>query len=379
MDEHARYEKKWHILNRLVCPWVVSRFHMDAEPIRAEGPILLICNHVTAWDPLLTAAALGCDKQAYYVASEHIFRKGLASRALQWLLAPIPRRKGASSLETVKLCLRHLHAGHSVCLFAEGEQTWDGRSIPVVKGTGSLARACGATLVTYRLEGGYLSLPRWGRGLRRGRMRGRVVGVYPPDTLKSMRPDAVNELIDRDIREDAWERQREEPAAFRGRRPAERLEQLLYLCPGCRRIGTLHSSRDRLRCGCGLSLRYTETGFFEPQTPFPDAPAWEDWQRERLRARDFLRAGQDGALFADEGVTLSLVGGRRDKTLARGRLALYEDRLDCAGRSFALAEITEMAMTRNMLLFTHGGAYYQLRGGKTVNFRKYLELWKQQH
>ena len=130
MDEHARYEKKWHILNRLVCPWVVSRFHMDAEPIRAEGPILLICNHVTAWDPLLTAAALGCDKQAYYVASEHIFRKGLASRALQWLLAPIPRRKGASSLETVKLCLRHLHAGLPCACLPRGSRRGTGGVFP---------------------------------------------------------------------------------------------------------------------------------------------------------------------------------------------------------------------------------------------------------
>ncbi|MBE7005240.1 MAG: 1-acyl-sn-glycerol-3-phosphate acyltransferase [Ruminococcaceae bacterium] len=380
MNDHAHYLRLWRILIRLVRFWLIPKFRLDAEPIRAEGPILLVSNHVTAWDPLLIGMALG-DRQAYYVASEHIFRQGFVSRALQWLVAPIPRRKGAASLETVRDCLKHLRAGHSVVLFAEGEQSWDGRSVPAVKGTGSLARSGGATLVTYRLEGGYLSLPRWGRGLRRGHVRGRVVGVYPPETLKGMRAGEVNALIDRDIREDAWERQRENPDVYRGRHPAEYLERMLYLCPGCRRIGTLHSRGDRLRCACGLDLRFTETGCFDPAEPFPTPAEWEDWQREKLYALDFVRDAADGALFRDEGLALSRINAEhRQKELNRGALTLYADRLVCAEHSFALSDISDMAMTQHdRLLFTVGDAYYQIRSRSVANLRKYLELWKRDY
>ena len=168
MDNYQRHQKIWRVLYGLLAPMVQRKFAMTHEDLHLDGPVLLIPNHVSAWDPLLVAMSLR-DKQVYYVASEHIFRLGLVTKLIRWLVDPIPRRKASSGADTVKACLRHLRAGHSVCLFAEGEQSWDGLTQPIFPATGKLAKASGASLVTYRLEGAYLSLPRWGRGIRRGR------------------------------------------------------------------------------------------------------------------------------------------------------------------------------------------------------------------
>ena len=344
-----------------------------------EGPVLLVVNHVTACDPFFVAAAAG-KKQIYFVASDHILRQGIAGRFIQWCVDPIPRRKGASALTTVKECLRRLKDGHSVCIFAEGEQSWDGRSIPVVEGTGSLAKAARAPLVTYRLEGGYLSLPRWGKGLRRGRVRGRVTGVYPPEALAAMDKDQINRLLNEGIRENAWERQRKKMVRFHSKRPAEHLEKCLYLCPGCNRVGTLKSAGDRLTCGCGFCLRYTETGFFEPESPFPTIAEWEDWQKEQLRLRRFQTAG-DGTLFSDPNVALARIDdkNRVERIAERAELRQYEDCLTCADRVFPLSEIADMAMTQSdRLLFSAGDGYYQIRCGGGTNLRKYLEIWMEQ-
>ena len=341
---------------------------------------MLISNHVSALDPLFVAVALG-SKQVYYVASEHIFRLGFISKVIRWLVSPISRRKGAASFDTAKECLAHLRAGRSVCIFAEGEQSWDGRSIPAVQGTGSLVLASGAKLVTYRLEGGYFSLPRWGKGLRRGAIRGRVTGVYPAEELARMTKEKIMLLINQGIRENAWERQEQENTRFLGKRPAEYLERFLYLCPGCGRIGTLQSEGERLKCACGLSLRYTDTCRFDPAIPFANLAEWEDWQKEQLRCRRFVSDALDGCLFSDEEGTLSRIGENHDQTLlGTGRIAQYEDRLECAGARFPLEEIQDMAMTQaNRLLFTCGSAYYQIRVQGTVNLRKYLEIWKEYH
>ena len=379
MDEYSRHRRFWRALQPVVCPWIVRRFRLDCEPVPvpAEGGMLLVANHVSAWDPLLIACAMG-RRQIYYVASEHILRDNLTGRLLRHFLAPIAKPKGGSSLDTVRKCLAHLKAGHFVCVFAEGEQSWDGRSIPVVRGTGSLVRSSGATLVTYRLEGAYLSAPRWGSGLRRGRVRGRVVGVYPPETAVKQKREEINRLLDRDIRVDAWADQRREAVAYKGKRPAEYLERLLYLCPGCGRVGSLESRGDRLRCGCGLSLRYTETGFFDPPVPHATLADWEDWQRGRLRQREFVRPAEDGALFSDPEAALIRVDDGHETALGSGEVRQYETSLRCAGRDFALREITDMAMTRHdRLLFTHAGGYYQLRVRGRTNLRKYLEIWKE--
>ena len=377
MDAHERHQRLWLLIRHLHF-FIIRAFHFDYEPITLEGPILLIVNHVTACDPLLVGTAMG-KKQIYFVASDHSLRQGIAGRFLRWGLGPIPRRKGSSALITVKECLRHLSAGHSICIFAEGEQSWDGRNIPVVEGTGSLAKAARATLVTYRLEGGYLTLPRWGKGLRRGSIRGRVTGVYSPEELDAMSKEAVNRLLNEGIRENAWERQRQETVRFRGKRPAERLEKCLYLCPGCSRIGTLRSRGDKLSCGCGFQARYTETGFFEPAAPFSTIAEWEDWQKEQLCLRRFQTAG-DGMLFSDLNVDLAKIDGenRAVKLAAKAEISQYEDRFLCADRVFPLADIQDMAMTQSdRLLFSAGDGYYQIQSAGGANLRKYLEIWNE--
>ena len=378
MDVYTRHRKTWRALYDMNSGWICRKFNMSHEDLHVDGPVLLVPNHACAWDPLLVAMSLR-DKQVYFVASEHLFRMGPVSRLIEFMVAPIPRRKASTGTDTVKACLRHLKAGRSICLFAEGEQTWDGRNIPIFPATGKLAKSSGATLVTYRLEGNYLSIPRWGRGLRRGRVHGGPVGVYPPEQLKRMTPKEINALIERDTFEDAWERQKKNPVPFRGKNRAEGMERALYLCPRCRRLGTLHTKQNRIFCDCGLNLEYTETCFFEPAEPFSTLAEWDDWQRDQLHRRAFPHDDETGLLFSDGGVTLSRVRpGHREELLGAGGLQMYEDRLVCAERSFPLRSISDMAdVLASRLLLTVDGEYYEIRSTGGISFRKYLEIWRE--
>ena len=376
MDRYQRHKIIWRALQGPVQALLWGKFNLKSEPITAEGPVLLVPNHVCAWDPLIVAMSLK-QRPLYYVASEHLFRLGPVTKILEALVAPIPRRKATTGSDTVKACLRHLRAGHSVCIFGEGEQCWDGRNIPVFPATGKLAKSSGATLVTYRLEGGYLSCPRWGKGVRRGKVHGHPVGIYPPEELKKLSAKQVNDLINRDIWEDAWQRQKTEKVLFRGKRRAEGLERALYLCPRCRRIGTLRTKNDRLYCGCGLELCYTESGLFAPEKPFSTIAQWEDWQRKALKERSFPHKGD--LLFSDGEIQLSRIGsGHSEEKLGLGLLEQHEEYLLCAGRRFPMREIRNMAPVQShLLLFLHEGEYYQLRTRNGANLRKYMEIWKE--
>ncbi len=398
MDTYKRHLKIWRFLHALARRPLCRIFNMTHEDLHVEGPVLLVPNHVSAWDPLLVAMSLR-DKQVYYVASEHIFRLGTLSRLLVWALGPIPRKKGSQSLDTVRACVDHLKAGHSVCLFAEGEQCWDGKTIPVFPATAKLVRMSGATLVTYRLEGGYLSLPRWGRGIRRGKVHGHPVRIYPPEELKAMRPDEITRHINEDIFEDAWERQKTEMIRYRGRKRAEGMERALYLCPSCKRISTLKTEKNRVFCSCGFETVYTETGFFEPAGPFANIAEWEEWQKESLHRRDFICEGnlqpdgsgsegslqpdgsapEDDLLFSDEDLCLvRILPDHRQEDLGQGTLLLYEDRLVFGTEVFPLKEITDMALVQaHLMLFSFCGSYYQFRASTDINLRKYLEIWRE--
>ena len=57
--------------------------------------------------------------------------------------------------------MRRLRKGGSVAIFAEGNRSFNGLTGDILPATGKLARSSGASLVTFRFSGGYLSSPRW--------------------------------------------------------------------------------------------------------------------------------------------------------------------------------------------------------------------------
>lgn len=371
---YRRHKINWKILQFLIRGWITRKFNMSHEDIETEGPVLLVPNHVNSWDPLLVSVSLR-NKQVYFVASEHIFRKGLLSKLLVWLVAPIPMKKGCPGTDTARTCLRHLKAGRSVCIFAEGEQSWDGRNNPLSPAIGKLAKISGASLVTYRLEGSYLSKPRWADTTRRGKVYGHPVKVYSPEVLRTMSPEEIAEAIGNDIHEDAWKRQKTDRTEYKGKDLAFGLERALYLCPSCKRIGTLKTQGSILSCSCGLRISYRPDGFFEPGTPFSNISEWEDWQKRTLRERDFPHGEY---LFRDSNVKLTLIGeGHKETLLTEGDLIQTETGLVIGSSRFSLQNINSMAMTRtHILLFTSGDTYYQLSSDKGINLRKYFEIWK---
>ena len=376
VDALTRHRKIWKIIYGPLSFWLRRKFNFTPEIARIDGPCLVVPNHVTNFDPILVSLSFP-DNQMYYVASEHIFRLGLITKLLDWLVSPIPRRKGAGGADAVMTILRRIRDGASVGLFAEGDSSWDGRSTEIFPATGKLVRASGATLVTYKLEGGHLSLPRWGRGVRKGKMRGHVVGIYPPEQLKAMKPNEICDIINRDIYEDAYAREADEGVRFVGKDAAENLETLLYICPECGQVGKLRSAGVWIHCdGCGFARRYTETGAFSPAEPFANPGEWDRWQREKAKT---LSPDENGLLFSDEGMRLrEILPKHRTKRLGEGTLSLTEAELRIAGEAFPLAEIGEMSVYGNKtLVFTCRERYYEIKSKAPRCVRKYLDRWKE--
>lgn len=371
---HIFLERSWRVLYAIVSPYIRLKFNSHPDHIEVEGPCIVVSNHVSAWDPLLLGHSFPKTK-LYYVASEHLMRLGILSKLLQLFLEIIPRKKAAMGTDTVMSILRHLKAGHAVCLYAEGNASWDGLSGKVFPATGKLVRNSGATLVTFRLEGGYLSAPRWGKGTRRGKVVGKQVGIYSPEQLKAMTPSEINDLINRDIYEDAWERQRTEKIAFKGRNTARYIERVVFLCPKCKKIGGLKGEGKMLRCTCGLETKFTDIGFFDPPVPFENIAQWDKWQQQAVKDDDYVH---DDVLFRDDDLSLAVIQPNHEETLiARGELFATAEAISCAGHVFPYSEIDMMSLVQaTILLFSHKGSYYEIRANKHSCHRKYLSVWE---
>ena len=380
----AHHNRVWRRFFWSLRPFFEKEFAYTHEDVVLKAPLLVISNHVTRWDPLMVALSFPRN-QLYFVASEHLFRLGFVSNLLHYIGAPIAKKKGSSvAADTVMTCMRRFKVGGSVAIFAEGETTWDGKSIGIFPATGKLAKISGATLVTYRLEGGYFTLPRWGKYVRRGKMHGHPVNVYPPEALKKMTPQQITDAINRDIYEDAYARQRKEQVSYTRRifyRPANFVESALFLCPKCNQIGGLHSKKDTLACDCGFKVVYTPQGFFEPGDPFDTVEEWDRWQMEQFRKGEYEKDPLRDELFGDDGLTLSMeVSNYIQFPQARGRLSQHEESISIDGRYFLEKEIKNMAIVKyDTLLFTYDDQYYELKSKNPTCMRKYLAYWENYH
>lgn len=255
-----RYKIAFAFFRFFMKPWMRLKFRYRYDSMKdIKGPYLLLANHNMEMDPILMGIA--AKRQLFFVASEHIARKGFGTWFLMRYFHPILHRKGKDGARSVMNILKTLRNGSSVMLFPEGNRSFDGVTCPIPEATGKMAKHAGVPLVTYRLEGGYLTQPRFSLTLRKGRVTGHLVHVYQPEELKRMTDEEVNAAITADLHEDAYEAQERERIAFKGKKPTRGIESTLYRCPSCGRFGTLVSDDKAVRCDCGYEAVYDVYGY----------------------------------------------------------------------------------------------------------------------
>lgn len=317
---------------------LMGRLYGFHAPVERDLPpcFLLLCNHVTRFDPLLLPQPI--PRQMYFVASEHILRMKIAP-LMMFLASPITRRKSRTETSTALEIIRRLRAGCSVCVFIEGERSYGGQTEFIPDSAAHLAKTCGYPLVTYRLENGYLTEPRWASSIRKnGRMSGGVVGIYGAEELKAMSREQVLERIRQDLWLDAYEQQEKETLTYPGKNLAEHLETALFYCPRCRSLGRLTSRGDWFFCpDCGLKLRFNEQGYFESEQgdppPFTTVRDWYNWQKQETVSLAQAHLGRHHLLARDEDQHLFAVDeeNHSSRLLSQGTLSLYGDGLEFCG------------------------------------------------
>jgi hypothetical protein len=188
------------------------------------------------------------------------------------------------------------------------------------------------------------------------------------------------ELIRRDLHEDAYARQRENPRPYTGKNLAESIETALYMCPRCKRIGAIQSRGDRLFCACGLDMCYTEYGMLESRGEeaerFSTVTDWDLWQQDMTEALVFRAEG--GIIAEDTALSLYEVTPCKSSALLHtGTLSITAEALACGDFQFPLNEISDLAIVdRNTLVFeTISGGYYEIKSKSAYSALKYRRIF----
>ena len=211
-------------------PFVRFKINYTYDKVHAKHrPYLALSNHTTLWDYLLVGVPFR--RQMYYVAGEHLFRNKILRTVVMNCAGLIIRKKGAPADDMIAEMKQVLKSGANVWMSPEGARSINGESAFISPATGKLVKECaelGAGLITYRIHGGYLRRPRWGKHQRKGKMWGEFVAEYSPEELMSKSVDEINEIINRDMYVNTFDDQKKNPTPYKGEALAENLETTLW-------------------------------------------------------------------------------------------------------------------------------------------------------
>ncbi|NQT59790.1 MAG: 1-acyl-sn-glycerol-3-phosphate acyltransferase [Bacteroidetes bacterium] len=257
-----------------------------------EPPYIILSNHVNTFDPILISVMY--DKPIQWVAGDTLFRNPVLGYMLKRVVGSIAKSKSRSDYNTIKQITYAIRKNKGIVgLFPEGQRTWDGITLPLFYSTAKLICMLKVPIVICILEGGYQTLPRWSNKRRPGKLVLSFKDPIMPETYAGKSVDDIYAMITDALNFDAHEFQKTHKIRFKGRRRAEHLEHVLYICPSCGSVVTMVSKKHNLTCShCKLEVHMDEYGFLSSEGEgfnFTTIADWNSWQLNEIDNR--IRSG----------------------------------------------------------------------------------------
>lgn len=120
----------------------------NAERIPVNGPVILVANHESIWDPIVLAVATS--REIHYMAKAELFQPRLLAAAMRSFNA-FPVERGGGDRDAMSEAGRLLAGGAVIGMFPQGTSKPE-RQIGWHRGAARLALATGAPLVPVRLR-----------------------------------------------------------------------------------------------------------------------------------------------------------------------------------------------------------------------------------
>lgn len=350
------------------------KYAYDIEPVKIDEPFIMLSNHTTDNDMLFALFAV--KNHMYFLCSEHLIRQ---SAFMAWsvkVLNEIPIFKGSVGAGPTREMLLRIREGNNICIFPEGHHSINGCTEVLDEGCAKLVKHARCALVTFHISGGYFVQPRWSALWRRGPVKGEIVRIMKPDEIASLSSEELTEIINRDLYEDAYAVQQQDPKEYLCEETASGIENAFLICPRCGAIESFHSEGDRFYCDkCGLEGRYDAYGKITGEDIHYDSVRdWFNWQSE-----EFRRRYDDGiCTYSSNDVTLTeITSDHQEKVLAHGVLTGTKDGLTIGEYSFPYKSMDDMDFIRqdNEMLFCIDRHNYSLKS-KYLGGVKYHMLYE---
>jgi 1-acyl-sn-glycerol-3-phosphate acyltransferase len=140
---------KWSVVSPVLHAYLRGHIY-GAEHVPKEGPLVVVSNHASDFDPPLLSCAVG--RPVAYMAKEELFRIPVLKQGIE-LYGAYPVKRGAADISAIRSALNCLSQGWAVGVYLGGTRTPDARILDPKSGAAWIAAKAKVPLLPVSLWG----------------------------------------------------------------------------------------------------------------------------------------------------------------------------------------------------------------------------------
>ena len=300
-----------------------------------ENPSIVLCNHGSFFDFFYAGRLLIKNSPHFIIARLYFYHKWLG-RILK-MVGGFPKSMFAMDMESVRNSLRVLKDGGMLAMMPEARLSTVGKFEDIQESTYSFLKKSNVPVYTIKISGDYFAKPKWGKGFRRGSLvEAELDLLFSPADLEAMSVEDIKRGVEERLYYDEFEWLKARPKVeYRSKCLAEGLENILAICPVCKKKHTITTDKRDILCEeCGKLTSLDSRYRFAPDFCFENFAQWYEWQTEIIKTEimenpDYsLVSAVELRLPSADGKTLTRFAGRGVCTLDRSGLTYTGTRDD---------------------------------------------------
>jgi len=284
----SRIDKQQNILLFFIKPLVYPWMWLDAKRIikrdpsvdfNRKEPYIMLANHTFLFD--VVHVPLRFRKVPFIIASQTLFTKQPSKFFVSQIAHVIPKSKGKSDITTIKNIFNAVKKGYPILIFPEGDTTFYGETGYVEDSTMKLIKKLNLDVIICNVKGGYLSKPRWATGKRKRRQIELNYNLeITKEKLQTLTSEEIGVILNKALYHNDYEYQRQVMIPHPGKKLAEGLENVVYVCPHCEAINSIQTNGNKIICSnCHKEGYIDEFGFIRDFV-FDNLIEWDQFQRK---------------------------------------------------------------------------------------------------
>lgn len=261
-----------------------------------KTPFLVLGNHVTDWDGFYINTYL--KRFVYFLVHDEVFKYKLYKVIAYNLFGQIKRGKSKNDIGPLKKLVDLRNEGKCIGIFPEGDLSYTGRSLEINKSISKLSKILNMPIVLTRLDGASYQRPRWSFKNRKTPIEFTIVDVINLEDVNNLSNEELYNRIKKGIYYNDNEYQKIHMNIMKAKKPAENLENVLFLCPDCNNINCMKSENEFFYCTkCGYKVKYNTYNQFElinGKKLFLNIADWDDYQKSKFLdiAKEYKQKGK---------------------------------------------------------------------------------------